>query len=82
VSHLYVAVEALTDAALRKARADRGFTTSKELARSLGTNTDDPDHHRMRQDFLGRVRKQMIFHGDTDTYRTAKDASDGLVLQP
>ena len=78
LSHLYMGVEALTEAVLRKARADRGFTTSEELARSLGVNTDDPDRRRMQEKFRGRVREQMIFDSDTDTYQTAKNASDGL----
>jgi hypothetical protein len=78
LSHLYMGVEALTEAVLRKARADRGFTTSEELARSLGINTDNPDRRKMQEKFRGRVREQMIFDGDTDTYQTAKDASDGL----
>jgi len=78
LSHLYMGVEALTEAVLRKARADRGFTTSEELARSLGVDTDDPDRRRMQTKFRGRVREQMIFDGDHDTYKTAKDASDGL----
>jgi hypothetical protein len=40
--------------------------------------TDDPDRPRWK-DLLGaRVRAQIIFAGDTETYKAAKDASDGL----
>jgi hypothetical protein len=78
LSHLYIAVEALTEAVLRKARADRGFTTTEELARSLGFNIHGPASSEEQKKSRGRVREQMIFHGDTDTYHTAKKASDGL----
>lgn len=42
LSHLYMGVEALTEAVLRRALADRDVTP-QELARSLGVVTDDPD---------------------------------------
>lgn len=77
LSHLYMAVEALTEAVLRKAIADRGMT-EEELAQSLDIVTDDPDRPRWRQILRERVREQMIFGADTDTYKTAKSASDGL----
>ena len=77
LSHLYMAVEALTEAVLRKAIADRSMT-DEELARSLDIVTDDPDRPRWRQILREQVREQMIFGADTDTYKTAKKASDGL----
>ncbi len=77
LSHLYMAVEALTEAVLRTAIADRGVT-EEELARSLGIVTDDPDRRRWRQILREQVREQMIFGADSDTYKTAKSASDGL----
>jgi hypothetical protein len=77
LSHLYMAVEALTEAVLRKAIADRGVT-EEELARSLDVVTDDPDRPRWHQILRERVREQLIFGADTDTYKTAKSASDGL----
>jgi hypothetical protein len=77
LSHLYMAVEALTEAVLRKAIADRGVS-EEELARSLDLITDDPDHPRWRQILREQVREQMIFGADSDTYKTAKSASDGL----
>lgn len=78
LSHLYMGVEALTDAVLRKARADRGFSTTEDLAQSLGFNISGPNRGEEQNKFRGRVREQMIFHGDTDTHQTAKAASDGL----
>lgn len=77
LSHLYMAVEALTEAVLRKAIANRR-ANEEELARSLDIVTDDPDRPRWRQVLRERVREQMIFGADTDTYKTAKSASDGL----
>ena len=67
LSHLYMAVEALTEAVLRKAIADRSMT-DEELARSLDIVTDDPDRPRWRQILREQVREQMIFGADTDTY--------------
>jgi len=78
LSHLYIAVEALTDPMLRKARADRGFASTAEFARSFGIEIEGPDHGRKRDAFRGRIREQLIFGGDRDTYQTAKRASDGL----
>ena len=77
LSHLYMAVEALTEAVLRKALADRGVT-DKELATSLGVVIDDSSRPRWPQILRQQVREQMIFSGDSDTYKTAKSASDGL----
>ncbi len=39
---------------------------------------DDPDRPRWHQILGERVREQMIFDADNDTYQTAKKASDGL----
>ena len=77
LSRLYMAVETLTKAVIRKIIADRGIT-EEELAQSLGVVTDDPDRPRWRQILGEQVREQMIFGGDSDTYKTAKQASDGL----
>lgn len=42
LSHLWMAVEALTEAVVRRTLIGRGIT-QKELAQSLGVATDDPD---------------------------------------
>jgi|GEM_PF-1657158 len=77
LSHLYMAVEALTEAVLRKANADRGVT-EEALAQSLDVVTDDPDRRRWRQILREQVREQLIFGAESETYRMAKSASDGL----
>ena len=77
LSHLYMAVETLTKAVIRKTVADRGIT-EEDLAQSLGVVTDDPDRPRWHQILGERVREQIIFDADSDTYQTAKKASDGL----
>jgi hypothetical protein len=80
LGHLYMAVEALTEAVLRKARADGGFATTGELARSLGFNIEiqGPGRRDQQERFRGKLREKLIFHGDTVTYQAAKKASDGL----
>jgi hypothetical protein len=77
LSHLYMAVEALTKAVIRKTSADRSMT-EEDLAQSFGVVTDDPARPRWRPAFDAKVREQLIFNGDLDTYQTAKEASDGL----
>jgi len=76
LNHLWIAVENLTKAVIRKTVAARGIS-EEDLAHEYGLGTDDPK--RPRKDLLGaRAREKIIFAGDTETYKTAKDASDGL----
>jgi hypothetical protein len=77
LSHLYMAVEALTKAVIRKTAAGRGIT-EEELAQAFGVVTDDPDQPRWRPVFEAKIREQLIFGGDRETYQAAKAASDGL----
>lgn len=77
LSHLYMAVEALTKAVIRKESRDRGIS-EEELAESLGVITNDPDRPRWVPALGEQVRAQLIFAGDRDTFKAAKDASDGL----
>jgi len=77
LSHLYMAVEALTKAVIRKTIADRGIR-KEELAQSFHLVTDDPERPRWREYLDQQVREQLIFRGDSETYKTAKNASDGL----
>lgn len=77
LSHLYIAVETLTNAAIRKTTLDRGIT-EEQLAQAFNVVTDDPERPRWRQILGEQVREQMIFDGDSETYKTAKAASDGL----
>jgi excisionase family DNA binding protein len=77
LNHLWIAAENLTKAVIRKTVAARGIS-EETLAREHGLVTDDPARPRWR-DLLGaRVREQIVFAGDTETYKAAKDASDGL----
>ncbi len=77
LNHLWITAENLTKAVIQRTLSKRGIT-AKELAQEHSLVTDDP--HRPRwKDLLGaRVRERAIFAGDTVTYRTAKDASDGI----
>ena len=77
LNHLWIAAENLSKAVIRKVVAERA-TTEENLAQEYNLVTDDPQQPRWK-DLLGaRVREAIIFDGDTDTYKTAKDASDGL----
>jgi len=77
LSHLWMAVENLTEAVVRKSMID-GAVTEEELAKSLDVITDDAKKPRWAQIMRERVRERLIFGGDHDTYKTAKGASDGL----
>jgi hypothetical protein len=77
LNHLRVAGENLTHAVIRKTMSSRGVT-AEELAHSFQLVTDDPRRPRWR-DLLGaKVRQEIIFVGDDETYQSAKSASDGL----
>lgn len=77
LNHLWIAAENLTKAAVRREAAARGMT-EEQLAHEYDLVTDDPNRPRWRELLGARVREAVIFGGDTETYRTAKDASDGL----
>lgn len=72
-----MAVETLTKAVIRNTTAKRSLT-EEELAQTLDVITDDPKRPRWHQILGERVRERMIFAGDSDSYTTAKEASDGL----
>lgn len=77
LNHLWIAAENLTKAVIRKTVAARGIS-EECLAHEYSLVTDDPERPRWK-DLLGaRVREKVIFAGDTETYKAAKDASDGL----
>ncbi|AUI57329.1 hypothetical protein [Amycolatopsis sp. BJA-103] len=77
LNHLWIAAENLTKAVIRNTVTARGISEDV-LARELGLVTDDPKRPRWKE-FLGaRVRKEIIFTGDDETYTAAKDASDAL----
>jgi hypothetical protein len=77
LNHLWIAAENLTKAVIRKIVTVRG-TTEADLAEEYGVATDDPERPRWK-DLLGaRVREKIIFANDTETYKAAKNASDGI----
>jgi len=77
LNHLWIAAENLTKAVIRKTVAARGIS-EEDLAHEYGLVTDDPKRPRWK-DLLGaRVRESIIFDGDTETYKAAEEASNGL----
>jgi hypothetical protein len=77
LNHLWIAAENLTKAVIRKTVAARGIS-EEDLAHEYGLVTDNPKQPRWK-DLLGaEVRQKIIFAGDAETYKDAKDASDGL----
>ncbi len=72
-----MAVEALTKAVIRKTLVERGIS-EEELAHTFGLVTDDPERPRWKKILDEEVRRHVIFQSDSDTYNTAKKASDGL----
>lgn len=73
VTHAFVAVEALGPVALKHELNRIGLSKEEDLAKALGVNTTDP---RWKNHLLGRVRQDIIFHGDRDVYKRAKSISD------
>jgi hypothetical protein len=77
IAHLYIGMETLTKAAVRS-RLACGIS-EEELACSLGV---DPSSLRpcdsLSTAIEVAVRKRLLFQGDEQCYRDAKDASDGF----
>ncbi len=69
VAHLWMAVEALTKVALRKALQDAGCPGGDELASLWNVDKSGLD---------GEVRLRLIFHGDRKCKKTTSDASNGF----
>lgn len=67
LAHLWMSVEALTKVALDHAVRDAG--SREDLLKSWEIELNQLD---------GEVRRRQIFRGDTDTYKDARKASDGL----
>src|SRR5919108_2909778 len=68
IAHLWIAVETLTKVALRRECAAVGLKPD-ELAGTWGVDLRDLD---------GEVRRRIIFRGDADSQKKAREASDGL----
>ena len=77
LNHLWIAAENLTKAVIRKTVGTRGIS-EKDLAHEMNVVTEDPQRPRWKELLGARVREGTIFAGDADTYKAAKDASDGL----
>jgi hypothetical protein len=75
LAHLYMAVETLTKAVIRRRGHDEG-SDEEALAIRLGIDTTDAEkwHHKLEV----WAREDLIFDGDTATYRDARHASDGI----
>jgi hypothetical protein len=69
IAHLWMAIEALTKAAIRHECARRGIATSEELATAMGVRIADLDAF---------IRREIILQGDADCYAKARKASDGF----
>lgn len=69
LAHLWMAVEALTQVKKRAELFVRGLSDDQALANQLGCEKDKLD---------ATVRRDLIFRGDFECYKQAKEASDGL----
>jgi hypothetical protein len=76
-AHLYMGVEALTKAVLRS-KFGGNQLTDQAKATQLGIDPDRVEPHRLSAEIEAAVRSKIIFQADTDCYRNAKAASDGL----
>lgn len=69
VSHLWMAVEALTKALIRIEFEKRGLSENAALAADMGIDLKDLD---------STIRREFIFESDDETFRKTKRVSDGL----
>jgi hypothetical protein len=74
LSHLWMAVEALTTLVCKREMQLRG-TDQTGLASIYGVDIDLP---RWQYDLDGRIRQDLILGGDAALYQAARKASDGL----
>ena len=76
LSHLWMAVEALTDAVIKR-ESHRVGVDSRELAESFGLPLDDPEHPWYLA-LKHETRRRLVFRGDDETYSTARRGRNGL----
>lgn len=69
LAHLWMALEAITKAKVRLECTARGLSSEQELADNLGIPIQKLD---------SVIRKDFILGGDAETYKKAKEASDGF----
>jgi hypothetical protein len=76
LSHLWMAVEALTDAVINHETRRRGVDQAA-LAGALGISLNDPDRP-WKFALKHETRRALIFQGEDDTYKTASRGRNGL----
>lgn len=69
LAHLWMSVEALTVPQRDELKRTHQVQSNQDLALKLGVNIKELD---------GAIRRQYLLSGDTDCYRKAREASDGL----
>jgi hypothetical protein len=74
LAHLYMGVETITKAIIRK-RCEELQLTEKQFGAKFGI---DPDDEKAGHKLDIEVRRQLIFCNDAETYKNAKLVSDGL----
>ncbi len=77
---LWMAVEALTKVALRRARAAEGCTDDELVTRwgLAPAGADEDAAKQAKRGLDGEVRRRLIFHGDDECQRVTVRASDGF----
>jgi hypothetical protein len=77
-AHLYIGMETLTQAVIRSRLAASNIN-HEQFARDLGINPDNlAPNCTLPQAIEVAVRKHLLFQGDDQCYKDAKDASDGF----
>jgi len=77
LAHLFIAAENLTKSALR-AECRRRNLSENDLARAVGIDPDDPSRPRWHPALYEWSRSTLVFQGDAEAHRLAREASDGL----
>ncbi len=75
LAHLYMGVEAITETLLRLEMARLG-TTQEQLADQWGLTAKERE--RLKSSLLSHARSRLVFQGDAQTYKSAREASDGF----
>lgn len=83
VVHLWMAVEALTEVAMQRAREREGCETWEELAELWHIPADSTDcescaRRSLRNRLNGEIRRRYIFHEDRACSHDTREASDGF----
>jgi hypothetical protein len=74
-AHLYMGIEALTKAVLR---VKFNQLSNEAIALKLGIDPNHVEPRRLPAEIEAAIRSKIIFQADTDSYRNARAASDGL----